>query len=226
MRKSSLLGALLLASLAIPLTSCGTDPDLTSISIIPSDVTVSDSPGLIVQFIAVGSYTHPGHAAVTKDITDEATWSSAFPQLVEVGAHTGIAVVTGGGWGDAVITAAAPGFHGFITGTATFTIQQPSTSSDAVRDVTSLVLVPRSGANGSVQFTAVGHTQDGTTVALARQPKWVSTDNMVATIDTASGVASRVGPGTSRIAAIYTNPDGTQAIGVTRLNVAPSVAKN
>lgn len=224
MQKSMLLGALLLAGLSIPVTGCGTDPDLTSINIVPTDVTVSDSPGLIVQFIAVGSYTRPGHAAVTKDITEEATWSSAFPQLVEVGEHTGTGVVTGEGWGDAVITAAAPGFHGFITGTATFTIQKPD-SSDAVHDVTSLVLVPRTGANGGVQFTAVGQAQDGTTVALARQPKWVSTDNMVATIDAASGLASRVGPGSSRISAIYTNPDGTQAVGVTRLNVAPAAAK-
>ncbi len=225
MQNRSLFGALLLAALAIPLTSCGTDPDLTSITIIPSAVTTTMSGGLIVQYIAIGNYTHPGHAATTKDITDEATWSSAFPQLVTIGTNNGTAVVTGEGWGVGVITAAAPGFHGDITATASFTIQQPPQTTTG-NDATSLVLVPHTAPNGDVQFTAVGHAIDGTTVALSSQPKWVSTDNMVATIDAATGLASRVGPGTSRVAAIYTNPDGTQAIGVTRLNVAPSVAAN
>jgi hypothetical protein len=224
MQKRSLFGALLLAGLAIPLTSCGTDPDLTSIAITPGSVTTSDSAGLQVQFIAVGSYTRPGHTPVTKDLSNQVTWTSAFPQLTLIDG-TGLATVTGEGWGTGVISAAAPGFHGVIVGTANFVIQQPPTQSASVHDVTSLVLVPRSAPVG-VQFTAVGHTQDGTTIALASQPKWTSTDNMVATIDAASGLASRVGSGTSRISAVYTNPDGTQAVGVTRLNVAPSSASN
>ncbi len=225
MQNRSLLGAVLLAGLVIPLTSCGTDPDLTSISIIPTDVTTSDSGGLIVQFIAVGSYMRPGHAAVTKDLTTQATWTSAFPQLITIGEQTGTATVTGEGWGTGVVTAAAPGFNGLITATASFTIQQPPSTTGNVQDITSLVLVPHS-APGGVQFTAVGHTKDGTEVALTSQPKWISTDNMVATIDKASGLATRVGPGRSTVTAIYTNPDGTQAVGVTHLNVAPSAATN
>lgn len=222
MQNRTLLGAVLLAGLA--LTSCGTNPDLTSITVSPGTVTTSETAGLVVQFTAIGSYTRPGHVAITKDITSQVTWSSTFPQFVTVNS-SGLATVTGYGYGTGSINAAEEGFHGILGGSGAFTISAPPTTSSPANDAVSLLLVPHSAPDG-VQFTALGRTQDGTTIQLSSQPRWVSTDNMVATIDASTGLASRVGPGTSRITAIYTNPDGTQAVGVTSLNVAPSVAAN
>ena len=61
---------------------------------------------------------------------------------------------------------------------------------------------------------------DGTMFKLTGQPKWTSTDNEVATIDEATGLVSTLGAGRSTIVAVYTNPDGTTAVGVTHLFVA------
>lgn len=216
MRDRSLFGAVLLACLILPITSCSDNPDLTSITVNPGAVTTSMTNGLSVDFTAIGYYTHPGHAAITKDITTTATWTTAFPQFVTIGAHTGVAVVTGYGYGVGDIYATAPGFHGAIVGTATFTIQQPS--STAV--VTSLVLVPSAkSAGNAVQFTAVGRTSDGATVKLNGQPTWVSTDNQVATIDQNTGVVTKLGLGRTTITAVYRNPDGTTAVGKTYFNI-------
>jgi len=220
MLQRSFLGALLLVGALVPLTSCTNDPSLTSIAVSPNAVSTSMTPGLLVYFTAVGSYTHPGHTAVTKDITSAVTWSTSFPQFVSIQANgNGVATVTGYGYGDGQISAAAPGFHGDIVGTATFTIQKPTTTTGVVR---SLQLVPANGGTGlDVQFKALGVTADGATVELRGQPVWVSTDNMVATIDKASGLLTKVGPGQTTVTAVYTNPDGTTAIGKTAFTIQP-----
>jgi hypothetical protein len=174
------------------------------------------SAGLQVQFTAIGNYTRAGHTPITKDITSEVTWSSAFPQFVTLNT-AGLATVTGYGYGVANIYASAPGFHGDIVGAASFTIQQPTTSGA----ITQLSIVQHALSNGTVQFTAMGKTNDGKLMQLESQPKWTSTDNLVATIDEASGLATTIGRGRSTITAVYTNSDGTTAVGVTHLDVTP-----
>jgi hypothetical protein len=216
MRHRFIFGALLLACSVVPLTSCTNDVPLTSITINPGSVTTSMTEGLQVHFTAIGSYTRAGHTPITKDITNEVTWSTAFPQFVTI-ASTGVATVTGYGYGDGNIYASAPGFHGDIVGSATFTIQQPTTTGA----ITSLSIVQHALSNGTVQFTAMGKTNDGRLVQLEGQPRWTATDNLVATIDQASGLATTIGRGRSTITAVYTNPDGTTAVGVTHLDVAP-----
>ena len=213
MRVRSSLGALLLVGAMAPLTSCSNDPSLTSIAVTPNAVTTSMTNGLRVDFTAIGSYTHPGHTAVTKDLTDQVTWSSSFPQFVTVNS-SGIATVTGYGYGLGQIMAAAPGFHGDIVGTASFTIQNPNAQSGSVRSL-SLVPSKESESGSSVQFKALGITDEGKTVELPSQPQWTSTDNMVATIDKAAGLLTKAGPGRTTITAVYTNPDGTTAVGKT-----------
>jgi trimeric autotransporter adhesin len=213
--RSSWVGALLLVGALIPLTSCSVNPALTSITINPADVTTTPTTGLYVNFTAIGSYTRPGHAAVTKDITDQVTWTSSFPQLVVVSSSTGVATVTGLGTGVGAIYAAAPGFHGDIVGSATFTIK---VSTGAVK---TLSLVPAGkDASGAVQFKAIGKTGDGESIDVTSQTSWVSTDSEVATIDKASGLVSTLAPGRTTITAVYRNPDGTTALGKTYFNVA------
>ena len=92
----------------IGLPSCGHDQQLVSIDIQPSTETFGDSntpvpadAGLNVQLRALGNYIHP---PVTKDITDQVTWSSNTPQMVTVNS-TGLITATGGSCGNTLISA-------------------------------------------------------------------------------------------------------------------------
>jgi hypothetical protein len=217
MRDRSLLSALLLIGLVLPVTSCSSDPSLTSITVNPDSVTTSQTEGLQVYFTAIGYYTHPGHTAVTKDITGDVTWSTSWPQFVTIDAN-GVATVTGYGYGNGNIYASAPGFHGDIVGTATFNIQQPSSSGGSVVKL-SLYPNPQASSGGTVQFNAVGRTADGETVNLTGPLTWVSTDNQVASIGKSNGTLTKLGVGRTTITAVYKNPDGTTAVGKITFNV-------
>jgi hypothetical protein len=218
MHYRSSLGALLLIGGLLPITSCSNNPELNSITINPTTVTTSQTEGLVVDFTAIGSYTQPGHTPITKDITDLATWSSSFPQLVSINVSDGVATVTGYATGTGDIYASAAGFHGDVVGSAAFNIQTQTGSAGAVR---TLSLIPSKSANGGVQFTAVGTTDEGKTVQLAGRVDWISTDNMVATIDKSTGALTTIGFGRTTVTAVYTNPDGTTAVGKTYYNVQP-----
>jgi len=204
------LGALLLVATVVPFTSCSVSPSLTSIALTPSTVTVSMTPGLFVTYTAIGSYTRPGHAAVTKDITNTATWSTSFPQFVTVDSN-GVATVTGYGYGTGNVIASAPGFHGTIVGSSSFIIQKP-TAAGAVKTLTLTPSKPAS--DGSVQFTAVGRAADGKMVELSGPVTWVSTDSAVGTMKN-SGVLAVAGSGRTTITAVYSDSNGMTVVGKT-----------
>jgi hypothetical protein len=89
-------------------SSCGDPQELTSITIQPnvetfgaSNIPVSSLAGAQVRLRALGTYIHP---PVTKDITDQVTWSSNTPQMVTVNS-TGLITVTGGPCGGTLISA-------------------------------------------------------------------------------------------------------------------------
>lgn len=98
------MGAISLLNVA----SCGDPSELVSISIAPSvetfgasNIPVSADAGAQVQLRALGTYVHP---PVTKDITDQVTWSSNTPQMVTVNS-TGMITVTGDSCGGTLISA-------------------------------------------------------------------------------------------------------------------------
>ncbi|HUA90949.1 MAG TPA: Ig-like domain-containing protein [Terracidiphilus sp.] len=232
MRYRSLLGALLATGLILPSTSCVTGPSLTSIVISPTTFTTTlvllpngqsapASEQLWTQYTATGYYTHPGHPAVAKDLTNQVTWLSYTPLLVTVNS-SGIATVTGSATGFSQITASMQGFNGLITSnTSTFTVNLPSSSTSA--DVTSLSISPASptlpGLNQTESFTAIGTTGSGSTENLTTAVTWTSSNTAVATIGAKTGVATSVAPGTTTIVATYVNADGLQATGYTTLTV-------
>jgi hypothetical protein len=136
----SCLKALLLAGIFLPLTSCINDnPSLTSIVIMPNGVTAAlgtcGYPQVVTGLKAIGHYSHPGHADITKDITDEVTWYSFNTGMVaflDPTNNPGVATVTTcadptvpGNIYTTLITASAPGFHGLVTGEITFGVQEP-----------------------------------------------------------------------------------------------------
>jgi hypothetical protein len=107
-RWSALVGLFLAAFLISTMSACGHDQQLESITIIPAvenfgstSTPVADDAGLSVHLRALGSYIHP---PVTKDITNQVTWTSNTPDMVTVDA-TGLAVATGNACGGTLISA-------------------------------------------------------------------------------------------------------------------------
>jgi Bacterial Ig-like domain (group 2)/Divergent InlB B-repeat domain len=108
-RKWLAVGALIVAAISLlSIASCGDPQTLQSISIQPStetfgatNIPVSQDAGLTVQLRALGSYLHP---PVTKDITDQVTWTSNDTQMVTVNS-TGLATATGKTCGGTLISA-------------------------------------------------------------------------------------------------------------------------
>ena len=70
------------ATLLLSVSSCGHNQHLTSISVQPSSLFFGAAdPTLFANFKAFGTYVHPPQ---TKDITNQVTWQSDIPQVVQV----------------------------------------------------------------------------------------------------------------------------------------------
>lgn len=218
---------LLLTCLVVPFSACNlSSPSLTSIAVTPN--TVTGNAGVTVQFTATGSYTHPGHPAETKDLTNQVTWASASTQMVTV-SKTGFATVTGISTGNTTITASMPGFNGIVSGSANFTVTASSSGGGGGggggggnADVASLTIIPSTQSvnapQQTAQFIAIGTTSTGATVSLTNQVVWSSSSVQVGIIN-AAGLATGIGKGTTTITAVFTNADGTVATGTATFTV-------
>lgn len=224
MRDRSLLGVLALAGLVIPFTSCSVSPSLTSISLTPNAYTAvlapCGDPQVTTNFQAIGTYTRPNHAAITKDITSEVTWTSLTPNMVTI-TSAGVATVTCQMYGSTSIEASAQGFHGIIVGTATFNVEAYNNTSTA--DVVSITITPTNptltAPGQTVSFVATGTKGTGTTVNVTTASTWTSSDPSVASVNPNTGVATAIAAGSTTITATYVNSDGVQATGTSLLTV-------
>jgi trimeric autotransporter adhesin len=227
----SSLGALLLTAALLPVVSCSTSPSLTSITISPGSYTttlVLTASGASAPtseqgqtlFTATGYYTHPGHPAETKDLTNEVNWLSYTPELVTV-ASNGVATVTGGAIGSTQVTASLAGFNGDVISTpSTFTVTLPTATKTS--DVTTLTITPANPIileGQSAGFSAIGTTGNGGSENLTNQSVWTSSNPTVCAINAATGVCNSTALGTAAITATYTNPDGIEVTGYTVLSV-------
>ena len=218
MRDRSLLGALLLIGLLVPITSCSNSPSLTSIVVSPSSMNFG-GPNLHTQLTAVGYYTHPNHPAVTKDITDQVNWSSATPECVTVSA-TGLITSGQNICSGIIITAGMQGFNGLIQGTMTVNVTQPATAANDVAVIKLTPLTPAAQAVGTqLTFTAQGFNSSGNPISFANPVTWTSSNTATATIlanvttlNPATANATMIATGSTTISAAYTNTDGTTAI--------------
>jgi hypothetical protein len=106
-----LIGFVVLAMVAaalFSLSSCAHSSELVAITIEPgtetigsSAIPVSDDAGSQVQLRALGTYIHP---PVTKDITNEVTWTSNTPQMFTVNS-AGLLTATGLSCGSTLVSA-------------------------------------------------------------------------------------------------------------------------
>jgi hypothetical protein len=104
----SILVLVAVAGLLLGGNGCGRDQQLVSIQIQPavetfgsSTTPVIDNAGAQVQLRALGTYIHP---PVTKDITNQVTWTSNTPQMFTVDS-TGLLTATGESCGATLISA-------------------------------------------------------------------------------------------------------------------------
>ncbi len=230
---------LLLIGLIVPLTSCTSSPSLTSIAVTPTTMNFG-GPGLTTQLTATGSYTHPDHAAILKDITDQVTWTSATPACVTV-SSTGLITSQNATCTNILVTASAPGFPGTITGSMTVNVTGGSSNSEPL---VSMAIVPATqtllGVGQTAQFIAIGTTSSGATVDLTTEgatvgtaavtaATWKSSNQAVATICNTGdplpctaatvGQAVATGAGSTTISATSKNPDQSVVLGTAALTV-------
>jgi hypothetical protein len=104
----SILALVTTAISLLSLSSCADPQELQSITIQPgtetfgaSDIPVIANAGSQVQLRALGSYLHP---PVTKDITNQVTWTSNTPQMFTVNS-TGLLTATGLSCGGTLVSA-------------------------------------------------------------------------------------------------------------------------
>jgi len=105
---------LFLAGCLLLIPSCGHDQELVSIRVQPevetfgaSNIPVDLDAGLNVQLRALGTFIHP---LVTKDITNQVTWTSNTPQVATVDAN-GLVTATGVACGDTIVSATVTTNH-------------------------------------------------------------------------------------------------------------------
>jgi hypothetical protein len=72
----------LMLTLVVFVPGCAREQELTSIQVQPSGATFGAvDPNLVIQFTASGTYIHPPQ---TKDITNQVTWNTDTPQVLNI----------------------------------------------------------------------------------------------------------------------------------------------
>ena len=199
-----------IATLTVNISS--TAEPLISLTIIPASQTAL-AINQTAQFIAIGTTG----AGATKDLTNQANWTSSNTSVATITNTTGLA--TAHGSGTSAISAIVTNPDGtVVTGTAAFTVTAPGTPEPLV----SLSIIPGAqtalAVNQTSQFIAIGTTGTGATLNLTNQATWNSSNTAVATVD-ATGLATAHGAGSTAITAIATNPDATVVTGTAAFTV-------
>ncbi len=184
---------------AISGTATTTITNATLVSVAVTPTTPTFAAGTTKQLTATGTFSDH----TVQDLTATAAWMSDTAGHATVAAS---GLVTGVAKGTATITATYGAIHGMTLVTV----------SDAV--LTSIAITP---ANPTVargrtqQFVAKGTFSDHTVQDLAGSVAWASVTTATATIDSASGLAAAVAPGTSMITATSGTTVGTTTLTVT-----------
>jgi hypothetical protein len=197
---------------------------LTGLYVEPAGACIYPSPSFTAQFHAYGTYTEGGHAMVTKDITNIATWSDDLPGLATM-SQTGLATATGSGVGFTNVTAAAQGEFGLVHGSGVLNVKTDCVS--ATGAVRTLALVPRRQSlviGDSLQPMAVATSlRTMETSDVTGQVTWESSNPSVATVR--GGVISAVGAGDAVITATQTLSDGTAVRTIENIEVTAEASQ-
>ncbi len=189
MFKRFCFGVLLLAGFAVPFTGCNISNGLDSITVSPSTASMVVG-GPTLGLTATGTFGNAAHAS-SQNITDQVTWTSASPEVAQVGASTGM--VTAEAAGTAIITASSTGFNGPVSSSVTITVTGGSgTGSVSSEGLVSLTIIPSSITVGQLQdtgnFLAIGtYTTDPKVRDVTNSVVWTSSFPNVFPVDTNTG---------------------------------------
>lgn len=172
------------------------------------DMTITpDSPsvpnGQTQPFKATGTFSD----TTTQDMTFDAKWSSSIPAVATVSD-----VVSSKGLATALSlgsTSISASFGGKSKST-TLTVITPILQSIVVTTDNSTIL-----SLSKAVFKATGTYSDGSTADITTQVSWSSSQPAIATIDSTSGAAKTLAPGTAQISATLGDVSGTTNLKVT-----------
>jgi uncharacterized protein YjdB len=208
----------------------GANTDITSVAVIPATQTVA-TLNVPIQYEAIGTDASGGTHVLTN--TPGIQWNSSNSSAASIVTNTGLATTAGAG--TTTITAIFINKDGTAAEGSGLLTVAPTTVSGSTEPLTSMTVSPSaqtaSSVGQSLQFLAIATTGTGSTVNLTDQGAtinnqaikaavWTSSNQSVATIDPASGMAMTKGSGAAVITAVATNPDGTVVIGQSNLTVS------
>lgn len=185
--------------------SLGVGPAVaTSIAVAP--LTPSIPAGTAQQFTATATLSD----GTTRDVTEQATWSSSDERAVTISNSAGMkGQSTGVAQGTSTITAVLDAFSSATTITVTAPI------------LTAIAISPSSpsvAAGRTQQLVATGTYSDGTTQDLTTQVVWGSLNDQVARVSNdagSKGLATGVAQGTTTLSATQGTLSGSVSITVT-----------
>lgn len=203
---------LLWVAVAAALCSCSSDgaptrhddfTPLTSIEIVATAPAIAT--GTSTPLTVMGNFS----GQFTRDITDQAVWSSGTPAVAEFATPQNPNRITGRAPGTAVLTATV----GSVSATFTLTVT-PAT-------VTTLTITPDTTTipkGLTTQFAVRGTFSDATTQDLTFDASWGSSAPDVATVGDApgtKGLAKGLAAGTTTISATFAGANATTPLTVT-----------
>jgi len=201
--------------------------DVVSVSVIPATQTVA-SLNVPIQYEAIGT-TSGGLTVALGNFPQQLKWASSTGTVATINATSGLATTTGSGTSTISATFTNADGTGAI-GTATLTVA-PTGSPEPLTAITVAPTAQTATVVGQqAQFLAIATTGSGTSVNLTDQSAtvngktipaavWTSSNPSVATIDSASGLATAVSAGAAVITAIGTNPDSSVVTGTATYTV-------
>jgi uncharacterized protein YjdB len=211
-----LSGVALLFLFALSGTTGCLSHSLTGLTVEPAVNSTCLLPGVTANFKAYGTYTEGGHATITKDISDQVTWTTVIPAVATVDAS---GVATGVNPGYTSILASADGEFGVLSAASSVSVQATSCPNTAVQ-VAVIPGNPTLTATGeTARLLAIG-TTDTKTTDFSGQATWESSDANVATIDR-NGLVTAVGPGTATITAHVRQAGGSVVSSTQTVHVQP-----
>jgi hypothetical protein len=186
-------------------------PQLTSITVGPSDVTVF--PGATQQYTASGGYSDGS----TQNLTASVTWASSATTVAAFSTSNSPGLASAVAIGTTTVSAASAG----VSGSTTLTVSAPKAT---------LVSIAVTPSNPTVttgvteQFSATGTYSDSTRQNLTNTVAWRSSASNVASISNvsgAAGMATTIGLGSTSISATVGRVSGSTVLTVTRDVIAP-----
>jgi uncharacterized protein YjdB len=183
------------ASISQSTTLTVTAPTIVSIAVTPEGQTLAI--GIKQQFVATATYSD----GTSQDLASGVAWTSSSLAVATID-NSGLATTVAAG--STTITATV----GSFTDTTALTVVPAHLVSIAVSPATQSIAV-----GTTLQFTAVGSFDDGSTQLLTSLT-WSSSSNGVASVDS-TGFATSTGTGTATITATDGSVSGTASLTVT-----------